>query len=55
MHKEKTDKFIVGTTKILNDKKYLLNEFRRELYMIYRRFWCYFFHNKEKLILQDLS
>ena len=45
--KKKADKFIVDTNKFLTDKMYLLNELHSELYTVYRRFWGYFFHNKE--------
>jgi len=45
--KKKADKFIVDTSKFLTDKMYLLNELHGELYTTYRRFWGYFFHNKE--------
>jgi uncharacterized membrane protein YgaE (UPF0421/DUF939 family) len=47
MQKKKADKFIVDTNKFLTDKMYLLNELHSELYTVYRRFWSYFFHNKE--------
>ena len=45
--KRKADKFIVDTNKFLTDKMYMLNELHGELYTVYRRFWGYFFHNKE--------
>jgi hypothetical protein len=45
--KRKADKFIADTNKFLTDKMHLLNELHSELYSVYRRFWGYFFHNRE--------
>jgi len=47
INQRKAEKFMVDTNKFLTDKMYLVNELHSELYTTYRRFWGYFFHNKE--------